>query len=99
LIFWNTYPSRQILEGTTVEELTTFLRKASNNACSTRKAEEILRLVEQDGDTTRSFQDQRDFLIQSFVRDIRFKREELTSIEAELKILMEQLDYKLETRH
>lgn len=97
LIFWHTYPSPQILKGTTIEELTTFLRKASNNACSTRKAEEILRLVDQDGDTTRSFQDQRDFLIQSFVRDLCFKCEEMQSIEAELKILMDQLDYKLET--
>jgi transposase len=95
LIFWHTYQSPNVLEGTTVEQLTLFLRKASNNACSTRKAEEILQVVAQDGDTTRSFQDQRDFLIQSFVRDIRFKREEMQSIEDELKILMEQLDHKL----
>jgi hypothetical protein len=97
LIFWHTYPSPKVLEGTTVEELTCFLRKASNNACSTKKAKEILRMVEQDGDTTRSYQDPRDFLVQSFVRDIRFKLEEMQSIAEELKLLMKQHEYKLES--
>ncbi len=30
-----------------------FLRKASRNACSTRKAQSIIELVKGDGDTTR----------------------------------------------
>jgi hypothetical protein len=44
---------------------------------STKKAEEILALVKHHGDTTRDYQHYQDFLIQSFVRDLRFKQEEM----------------------
>ena len=46
-------------------------------SCSTRKAKEILDIVESDGDTTREYQESRDFIIQSIVRDITFKSEEI----------------------
>lgn len=41
------------LAGVSVEELAKFLRKASRNACSTKKAQSIIELVKADGDTTR----------------------------------------------
>lgn len=80
-----------------MEQLASILRKASHNTYSTNKAEGILNLVKQDGDTTREYQHYRDFLIQSFVREIRFKQEELKSIHDELRTLLSQVDYKLET--
>ncbi len=97
LAFWEQYPSPRSLAGVSVEELTQFLRKASRNACSTKKAQSILELVKADGDTEREYQETRDFLIQSHVRDICFKHEELTRIESELEKLMGALDYQLET--
>ncbi|UJF36438.1 IS110 family RNA-guided transposase [Paenibacillus hexagrammi] len=97
LVFWHTFPSPQLLEDMTAEELAKVLRKASHNTCSTKKAEEILALVKRDGDTTRDYQHYRDFLIQSFVRDLRFKQEEMKNIHDEIKTLLGQLDYKLET--
>jgi transposase len=97
LVFWHTFPSPHLLENMTAEELAIVLRKASHNTCSTKKAEEILAQVKHDGDTTRDYQHYRDFWIQSFVRDLRFKQEELTNIYDELKTLLGQLEYKLGT--
>ena len=73
LAFYEKYPSPKHLQGVTDETLGEFLRKPSHNSCSTRKAKEILDIVESDGDTTREYQESRDFIIQSIVRDITFK--------------------------
>ncbi|MBW6411920.1 IS110 family transposase [Clostridium weizhouense] len=97
LAFYDKYPSPKHLKGVTDEELAEFLRKPSHNSCSTRKAKEIIELVESDGDTTREYQEFRDFIIQSTVRDIAFKSEEIKKVEVEMKKLLKLLDLKLET--
>ncbi|MBB6716810.1 IS110 family transposase [Clostridium gasigenes] len=97
LAFYEKYPSPKHLKGVTDEELAEFLRKPSHNSCSTRKAKEILELVESDGDTTREYQESRDFIIQSIVRDIAFKSGEIKKVEVEMKKLLKLLDLKLET--
>jgi transposase len=97
LAFYEKYPSPRHLKGVTDEELGAFLRKPSHNSCSTRKAKEILDIVESDGDTTREYQESRDFIIQSIVRDIAFKSEEIKKVEVEMKKLLKLLDLKLET--
>ena len=97
LAFYEKYPSPKHLIGVTDEELAEFLRKPSHNSCSTRKAKDILDIVESDGDTTREYQESRDFIIQSIVRDIAFKSEEIKKVEAEMKKLLKLLDLKLET--
>ena len=97
LAFYEKYPSPKHLIGVTDEELAEFLRKPSHNSCSTRKAKEILDIVESDGDTTREYQESRDFIIQSIVRDITFKSEEIKKVEVEMKKLLKLLDLKLET--
>ena len=97
LAFYEKYPSPKYLIGVTDEELAEFLRKPSHNSCSTRKAKEILDIVESDGDTTREYQESRDFIIQSIVRDITFKSEEIKKVEVEMKKLLKLLGLKLET--
>lgn len=97
LAFYEKYPSPKHLQGVNDEELAEFLRKPSHNSCSTRKAKEILDIVESDGDTTREYQESRDFIIQSIVRDIAFKSEEIKKVEVEMKKLLKLLDLKLET--
>lgn len=97
LAFWGKYPAPHVLTGVSAETLAAFLRKSSNNACSTRKAEEILALVQAEGDTTRNYQEQRNFLIQSHVRDIQFKKKEIAYVEEELGRMMKLLDFQLET--
>lgn len=97
LAFWQSYPSPSHLEGETVEELRTFLLEASSNACSTRKAEQILSLVQADGEMKREYQTSRDFIIQSIVRDIRFKKQEIKKVDKELKVTIQKLGMQLET--
>jgi len=97
LLFWERYPSPHHLDEISQEELTAFLRECSNNACSSSKAQQILELVKKDGDTKRGYQNSRDFLVRSIVRDIQFKKQEIALVEAELKTVMSELDYKLES--
>ncbi|MCU4881947.1 IS110 family transposase [Bacillus cereus] len=97
LAFWQQYPSPSCLEGANIEQLTAFLLDVSNNTCSVKKASDILKLVKEDGHTMKEYQETRDFLVRSIVRDIEFKKTEMKYIERELKQLVNLLDYQLET--
>lgn len=97
LAFWESYPSPSHLVGKTVEDLRKFLLEASSKACSTKKAELILSLVQDDGEVKREYQTSRDFIIQSMVRDIRFKKQEIKKVEKEIKGTIQNLGMQLET--
>ncbi|NWK70037.1 IS110 family transposase [Bacillus paramycoides] len=97
LAFWQQYPSPSCLEGANIKRLTAFLLDVSNNTCSVKKASEILRLVKEDGQTMKEYQEMRNFLVRSIVREIEFKKKEMKYIERELKQLVNLLDYQLET--
>ncbi|MCM3031750.1 IS110 family transposase [Niallia sp. MER 6] len=97
LAFWERYPSPSCLESITLQELTTFLLEASNNTCSVKKANDILKLVKEDGHTVKEHQETRDFLVRSIVRDISFKKKEMKYVEGELKQLMSLLDFQLDS--
>lgn len=97
LAFWQQYPSPFCLEGVNIKQLTAFLLDVSNNTCSVKKASDILKLVKEDGQTMKEYQETRDFLVRSIVRDIEFKKKEMKYIERELKRLVNLLDYQLET--
>ncbi|ANC07585.1 MULTISPECIES: IS110 family RNA-guided transposase [Bacillus cereus group] len=97
LAFWQQYPSPSCLEGANIKQLTAFLLDVSNNTCSVKKASEILKLVKEDGHTMKEYQETRDFLVRSIVRDIEFKKTEIKYIERELKQLVKLLAYQLET--
>jgi len=97
LYFWDTYPSPRCLEGVSVEELTINLRGASRNACSTKKAKTILELVATDGKTTEGFQEQRDELVRSHIRKIKFLNEEIKTHEAELEAMQHHFNHQLQT--
>jgi transposase len=97
LAFWEEYPSPCHLQAIEVEKLAEFLRKHSNNACSTKKALAILELIEKDNNPKRKFQDSRDFLVKSLVADIKFKKQEITKVEAELECILAIMGYKLES--
>ncbi|MCM3003586.1 IS110 family transposase [Priestia koreensis] len=97
LAFWQQHPSPFCLEGANIKQLTAFLLDVSNNTCSVKKASDILKLVKEDGQTMKEYQETRDFLVRSIVRDIEFKKKEMKYIERELKRLVNLLDYQLET--
>lgn len=97
LAFWHKYPSSKHLSGVGVEELAKYLRELSNNGLSIKKAEQILHLIAEDGDTNRDFQDKRDFIVKRLVRNIRFYKKELTRIEQEIEDVMKELGFQLES--
>ncbi len=97
LFFWETYPSPMHLDNVTVEELAENFCKASRNSVSTKKATLIKELVESDGDTTREYQEERDFIVRSKVRETHFLIQELKEVERVIKSTMEKLGYKLDT--
>ncbi|MES5846806.1 MULTISPECIES: IS110 family transposase [unclassified Bacillus cereus group] len=97
LAFWQQYPSPSCLEGANIKQLTAFLLDVSNNTCSVKKASDILKLVKEDGQTMKEYQEMRNFLVRSIVREIEFKKKEMKYIERELKQLVNLLDYQLET--
>lgn len=97
LNFWELYPSPQHMKNVKVEELAEILRKTSHNNCSTNRVQKILDLVNSDGSMTLDYQDTRDFIVKSIVRDIRYKKLELEIVEEEIVKMMKTFDYKLET--
>lgn len=97
LMFWERYPSPSCLEGVSVKQMTTFLLEVSHNTCSVNKANDILKLVKEDGLTTKEHQETRDFLVRSIVRDISFKKQEMSYVERKLKELMSLLDFQLDS--
>ena len=80
-----------------MEELAEFLRIPSHNACSTKRAEKILDLIEADAVKERNYQSGRDFIVQSMMRNIRYILEELGRIDKQQKKLLKEVDYQLET--
>jgi len=97
LCFWENYPSPGCLSGIKLEDLAETLRKASNNACSTKKAQAILSLIAEDGEVKKAYQQERDFIIQGIVKEIRYLKQELTAIDTELRRLIQETGYKLQT--
>jgi transposase len=97
LNFFEEYPSPYKLKNINPETLTEQLKEWSHYYLGLNKAKEILDLIEKDGDTTRGQQEYRDFLIQSIIKDIRFREEEIQKVDKLLETLINQLDYKLTT--
>lgn len=97
LAFWERYPSPSHLKNITAEDLAETLREPSHNACSINKARKILNLVQEDGDTTRAYQETRDFIIGGLVRSIKANQVEVAKAEEEMKRLVAGFGYKLET--
>ena len=97
LAFWERYLSPSCLEGGRIKQLTTFLLEVSHNTCSVKKANEILKLVIEDGNTTKEHQETRNFLVESIVCHILFGKQEIGKVERELKELMSLLDFQLDS--
>lgn len=97
LYFWEHYPSPQCLKNISVEELAIELRKIGGNSCSTNKTRKIVSLIESDNDTAKTYQAERDFIVQSIVKEIRYKNEAIKDVDNQLAIILPQTGYKLES--
>ena len=91
LAFFMKYPSPSTLKGTTVEELARFLRNTYRRF-SEEKAREILATLQ---NTTAQFQEVRDMVVQSTIRQIIFNMEEIEKIEESLADFLNQFECTL----
>jgi len=96
LLFWEKYPHPQYLKGVKPETLLEELR-AIHKGMKQEQAEMILTLSEQNSPKEKEFQTERDLIIKSLVREIRFKKQENEDIDNELKRLVDLTGYKLQT--
>ena len=95
--FWEKYPSPSKLKGVGVEELGAFLKIHSHNFYGLKKAEEILRLVAIDGDTSNEFQETRDFIVTSSIKLLKSNNKEVSEIEERIRSILPGFGYKLES--
>ena len=96
IYFWKTYPSPNYLRDKLVDELMAEFKKISGNVVK-NKVEFILDCVHNDGNTYRAFQDERDFITQSIVRDLEHQKTEIKKIETEIEKMLDIFDFKLTT--
>jgi transposase len=96
LLFWEKYPHPKHLKGVTPEVLLEELR-VIHKGMKQVQAEKILMLSEQNSPKEKEFQTERDLIIKSLVKEIRFKKQENEEIDSELERLVELTGYKLHT--
>lgn len=97
LAFYENYPSPSKLKDVSACELGEFLKKYSHNFYNEKKAKEILSLIAKDGDTTREYQDVRDFIVTTSINQLKENLKTINGLEEQLKSLLKKFDYKLET--
>lgn len=97
LEFWESYPSPSKLKDTTLEEFTAFLKESSHNMYTQKKARDILEYIENDGDTTAEYQEMRDFIVVTAIRQIKENQKIIKRIEDEILNILPMFGMKLET--
>ena len=97
LYFWENYPSKKYLEGKTVEDLRAELIPVSHNKCSTKTCETILNAVAGDKVKYIKYQDERDMVTLSIVRDLQHYNKELDKVDEMLEKMYKDLGCTLTT--
>jgi len=92
LAFYDKYPSPDLLEGVTVDELADFFRQLSNQQFGTEKAREVLSTLQ---NTAVTFQEIRNDIVHSNIRQIRFNLEETAMLEKRLKSFLAEFNCTL----
>ena len=96
LAFWDKFSIASLLKGVGVGRLAKYLRANSNNTVSTKKAWNILNLVDKDSSPS-CLNLVNSSLIKNLVKHLRFIEEQITIVEKELNPLVEQTGLKLNT--
>ena len=96
LCFWENYPSPTHIRNTTPEQVYKAL-KAINQGLKMERILEIIALIENDGDTLKDFQEERDFIVKSLVKSIRSNLDQIKEVDVELERIIPLAGYKLRT--
>jgi len=94
LSFFMQYPSPALLKGTSATELTAFLHDTCKTHYTLEFAQNFLATLQ---DTTVQYQEYRDVVIQSTIRQIRFNMEEIEKIEESMTVFLKMFDCTLTT--
>ena len=97
LYFWEHYSSRKYLRGKTVEDLREELVPVSHNKCFTKTCEKILDAVASNKVKNNDFQDARDMVTLSIVRDLQHYDKQLTEVDKMLEKMYDMLGCTLTT--
>lgn len=97
LEFWENYPSPLTLQNIDIKGLGAFLKKHSKSYYSEEKAQEIFQYVATDGNTITDFQEMRDYIITSSVKQLKANNQHLKDIEKMIGELVPQFGYKLQS--
>ena len=97
LAFWETYPNPKILKNTSISDIRDLICMSSNNYFKPSKAQKILDLVNNYGYVSNDYQEERDILIKTLVKQIRYNNEQLELIDKEIDAIVEKTGYKLHT--
>lgn len=97
LFFWETYPSPMHLKDFSVEDLAVVLREASGNRLSTKKATAIMDIIRTDGNTTTEYQEERDEIVRSLVRQLLYLKREIEAVESIMEKTEAKLGYRLKS--
>ena len=92
LAFFERYPSPGLLRNTTTEELTAFLQLTGKSYYTLDFAQRMLNTLQE---TAVEYQDFRDTVIQSTIRQIRFILKELDQLEEAMHIFLKKFDCTL----
>ena len=97
LAFFMRYPSPSALEDVTPEELTQFLRKASDNRVGAGKSASVraMEILDTLQDTTVPFQEIRDEAVRSTIRQIEANLKEIEQQERTIAVFLKQFDCTL----
>ena len=94
--FWEKYPHPKHLKDVQPEALLEELRQV-HRGMTVKKVQEIISLSEGNSPEEKDYQDERDLVIKSLVRELKFRKQENEDIDRELERLIQLTGYKLHT--
>jgi len=97
LAFWETYPNPNILKNTPENDIRDLLCKTSKNTFKPSKTKYILELVNKYGYATTGYQKERDTVIKTLVKQLKYSKEQLEIIDNEIGAMVQKTGYKLDT--
>jgi transposase len=93
--FFEKYPSPEMLEGSSVEDIANAFSPLMSKKAETAKL--ILESSKLDGETKTSYQGTSDFIITSLIRQLRFSKIEIGMLEEKLAQVVETIPQQLQT--
>ena len=97
LALWENYPNPNILMKTPSEEIENLINTVSKGYFNYSKVEDIINYVKENDYLTIDYQKERDNLIKSLVKHIKYNNEQIKFMDREIEVVIQKTGYKLHT--